>query len=110
MEGDMDEKPPRSRINRITPEPGWGITFLGQHAEDLAYSMIQARRRQRPRVLTNTPTAETWADARDIPVARGLTLFMAVAAIEPRLTDEPETYVPDAMTVARALRRVREQA
>jgi hypothetical protein len=33
-----------------------------------------------------------------------------VAAVEPRLVVEPETYLPDAVTVARALRRVREQA
>jgi hypothetical protein len=53
---------------------------------------------------------ETWADARDLHVRPGLTLFMVVAAVEPRFTEEPESYVPDAVTVARALRRVREEA
>jgi hypothetical protein len=52
------------------------------------------------RALLDDPTPETWADARDIPIRPGLTLIMAVTAVEPRLTAEPETYVPDAVTVA----------
>jgi hypothetical protein len=87
----MDGKPP-GRINR-TPEPDWG-----------------AFAERRLRALLDYPSARTWAAARDIPVRPGLTLFVAVADVEPRLLADPENFVPDALTIARALRRVREGA
>jgi hypothetical protein len=40
----------------------------------------------------------------------GITLCQAVATVWPRVTADPDNFVPDALTVARALRRVREGA
>jgi hypothetical protein len=80
-------------MNHITPDPDWGA-FM----------------ERRLRALIDHPSVTTWTNTRDIPIRPGLTLFMAVAAVEPRLLADPENYVPDALTVARALRRVREDA